>query len=95
MDGCQASEYFSQYHNQICQSVIYLTKYGINQETLIQFILEALGKYLSGLQGGQIMMTTELSQALTIISAVTVACILLSPILVWILPNRAEATSET
>ncbi|AFZ37338.1 hypothetical protein Sta7437_3854 [Stanieria cyanosphaera PCC 7437] len=36
-------------------------------------------------------MTVELSQALSIILVISLACIILSPILWWILPNRRQS----
>lgn len=36
-------------------------------------------------------MTPELTEAFTVISAVTVMAVILSPILLWILPNRARS----
>ncbi|ACK68661.1 hypothetical protein PCC7424_0191 [Gloeothece citriformis PCC 7424] len=36
------------------------------------------------------MMTTDLSDALLVIGIITLACTVLSPILVWILPQRSE-----
>ncbi len=39
-------------------------------------------------------MTTEIYDALFSILFVTVACLILSPILVWILPRRDSTTEE-
>ncbi|BAU64570.1 hypothetical protein STA3757_19420 [Stanieria sp. NIES-3757] len=36
-------------------------------------------------------MTVELSQALSIILVISLACLILSPILWWILPNRKQS----
>lgn len=36
-------------------------------------------------------MTLEMSQALLVISLISLACIILSPILWWILPDRSHS----
>jgi len=36
-------------------------------------------------------MTAELSQALSVVLVVTISCIILSPVLWWILPDRTHS----